>query len=103
MSGPLPPSGFGPALRSIRQEKGLTQKQLGEAAGLHPNSIAKLERGEVEPSWQVVIAVSAALGVTCQDFTSAAQPDAAPAEGKPAGTPPAPGPGGRAKGKGRTG
>jgi transcriptional regulator with XRE-family HTH domain len=98
MSGPLPPSGFGPALRSIRQEKGLTQKQLGESAGLHPNSIAKLERGEVEPSWQVVIAVSAALGVTCQDFTSAVPPASEP-------EPPAPGPGkrGGAKGKGKTG
>jgi transcriptional regulator with XRE-family HTH domain len=65
----LPPSGFGAALRRIRHEKGMTQKQLAEAAGLHPNSVAKMEREEVEPSWQVVLAFSTALGVDCTAFS----------------------------------
>ena len=64
----LPPSGFGPELRRVREEKGLTQKELGDAAGIHPNTVARLERGEVEPSWQVVLAAAKALGVDCTAF-----------------------------------
>lgn len=66
----LPPSGFGPVLRRVRDEKGMTQKTLGVAAGIHPNTVAKLERGEVEPSWQVVLVVSKALGVDCSAFSA---------------------------------
>jgi len=69
----LPPSGFGEGLRRIRTEKGLTQKALAEAAGLHPNTVAKMERGEVEPSWQAVLAFSKALEVDCTAFAGVAQ------------------------------
>ena len=65
----LPPSGFGEALRRIRGQKDLTQKQVGESAGIHPNTVAKMERGEVEPSWQVVLALATALGVDCTAFS----------------------------------
>lgn len=64
----LPPSGFGAALRRVRDEKGVTQKKLGDDAGIHPNTVARLERGEVEPSWQVVLALASALGVDCAAF-----------------------------------
>ena len=84
MAGSLPPSDFGPALRRVRTEKGMTQKQLGEAAGLHPNTVAKLERGEVEPSWQVVLATAKALDVDCTAFTGGE------VEEEPAPEPPAP-------------
>ena len=67
--GELPPSRFGSALRRVREEKGLTQKALAESAGVHPNTVARMERGEVEPSWQVVLAFSKALGVDCSAFS----------------------------------
>jgi transcriptional regulator with XRE-family HTH domain len=68
--GGLPPSGFGPELRRVREGKGLTQKELGDAAGIHPNTVAKLERGEMEPSWQMVLALATALGVDCGAFAA---------------------------------
>jgi transcriptional regulator with XRE-family HTH domain len=71
--GGLPPSGFGPLLRAAREGK-FTQKELGDAAGVHPNTIARLERGEVEPSWQMVLALSKALGVDCTAFSAVAPP-----------------------------
>lgn len=93
MAGGLPASGFGEALRRVRAEKGVTQREMGERAGIHPNTVARLERGEVEPSWQVVIAVSKALGVDCTAFS-------VPANNDPHSPPPAaekPGPDKKAK------
>ncbi|HEY2908668.1 MAG TPA: helix-turn-helix transcriptional regulator [Gemmataceae bacterium] len=87
-NGELPPSGFGSALRRVREEKGLTQKALGEGAGVHPNTVARMERGEVEPSWQVVLAFAKALGVDCSAFSGcedvAGEPAAKPAKRKAA-------------------
>jgi transcriptional regulator with XRE-family HTH domain len=37
---------LGEAVRSARTHRGLTQAELGQAAGMAPNSIAILERGE---------------------------------------------------------
>lgn len=67
-AGGLEPSRFGEALRRVRDEKGLTQRELGEAAGIHPNTVAKMERGETEPSWQMVLTLAKALGVECTAF-----------------------------------
>jgi transcriptional regulator with XRE-family HTH domain len=33
-----------------RRKQGLTQSEVAEKAGLHPNSYAKIERAESEPS-----------------------------------------------------
>ena len=46
---PRPRAGFvyaGTALRAIRRRLGWTQAQLARALGLHPNSLACMERGE---------------------------------------------------------
>src|SRR5690349_3831616 len=68
--GGWPETGFGTALRANREAKGWTQKQLGEAADIHPNTIAKLERGDQEPAWPLVLALAKALGVDCTAFTA---------------------------------
>jgi transcriptional regulator with XRE-family HTH domain len=36
---------FGKRVRELRLEKGMTQEQLAEAAGLHPTFISNVERG----------------------------------------------------------
>lgn len=36
----------GPELRATRDRLGLTQAQLGDALGMHSNTIACMERGE---------------------------------------------------------
>src|SRR5688500_3467297 len=64
----FPASGFGVRLKAVREESGLTQKQIGDSAGVHPNTIAKLERGEQEPAWPIVLALAEALGVEVTAF-----------------------------------
>src|SRR5262245_54646362 len=59
---------FGPRLRELRERAGLTQVQLAERAGLHPQGVVKLERGEREPAWGTVLALMEALGVSCDAF-----------------------------------
>jgi transcriptional regulator with XRE-family HTH domain len=90
----LPPSGFGSVLRRLREGKGLTQKQLGDAAEIHSNTIAKLERGVMEPSWQLVLKLATVLGVECTAFNvtpAASSSQEQPAADKPAPAPPGPG------------
>ncbi|QJX00048.1 helix-turn-helix domain-containing protein [Frigoriglobus tundricola] len=83
-TGGLLPSGFGPVLRRIREEKGLTQKRVGDTAGVHPNTVAKMERSEIEPSWPMVLALAQALGVDCTAFNAAPADEQPAAEEKPA-------------------
>ena len=85
--GDLPPTGFGVALRRERDAKGWTQAQLGDASGIHPNTVAKLERGDQEPAWPVVLALATALGVECTAF-SKPQDDTLPSPEVKPGRPP---------------
>jgi transcriptional regulator with XRE-family HTH domain len=66
--GGWPESGFGRRLKATREAKGLSQAQLAEAAGCHTFTISKLERGEQEPAWPLVLALAKALGVDCKAF-----------------------------------
>src|SRR3989442_532627 len=66
--GGWPPSGFGDRLRRLREQQGLTQRQLAERAGCHLMTVAKLEAGTQEPAWPLVQALARALGVTCLAF-----------------------------------
>jgi transcriptional regulator with XRE-family HTH domain len=62
-------TGFGPRLRELREQAGLTLAKLSEMAGMHLQSLAKLESGQREPNWTTVLALGKALGVTCEAFT----------------------------------
>jgi transcriptional regulator with XRE-family HTH domain len=55
------PTGFAFKLRSVRRQKGLTQKELARLTGLHKLAIAKLEQGFQEPTWSTVVALVDAL------------------------------------------
>lgn len=65
-----PPSGFGARLRKLRETASLSQRELAERVlvGVHPNTLARMERGEYEPAWPLVLALAAALGATPNDF-----------------------------------
>jgi transcriptional regulator with XRE-family HTH domain len=60
--------GTGERIALMRRRRKLTQKQLGEAVGLHANTIARLERGVLPdiPS-QAMGRIAHALGCT-SDF-----------------------------------
>src|SRR5579872_1832895 len=49
------PVWFPERLKELRQEKGLTQKELAERAGVSPRAVAKWEQGDREPAWSFAI------------------------------------------------
>jgi len=57
---------FGSRLKELREDAGLTQEQLADRAGMHKLTVAKLEQGIREPTWATVIALTDALGVSCE-------------------------------------
>lgn len=59
-----PDEQFGPVLRRVRIERGLTQEQLAEASGLHRTEISLLERSQRKPLLETVVALCRGLGVT---------------------------------------
>lgn len=78
---------FGDELRRLRTEKGLTQKQLAEAAGVGTHFIVKLESGERSRlGADVLYRICDALGVTSEHFRShvltAEEEKPAPKKGK---------------------
>ena len=63
----------GEAVRRHRQAAGWTQVQLAEAAGLSPNYVARLERGELGASLFVAYQLSRTLGISVRDLLEAPQ------------------------------
>lgn len=55
---------FGERVRAVRQEKGMTQEELAEAAGLHPTYISNLERGYRVATIVTLVRVCGALGAS---------------------------------------
>jgi transcriptional regulator with XRE-family HTH domain len=55
---------FGPVLKGVRVERGLTQEQLADAAGLHRTEISLLERGLRKPLLETIVAICRGLGIT---------------------------------------
>jgi transcriptional regulator with XRE-family HTH domain len=66
----------GEAVRRARQSVGWTQAQLAEAAGFSPNYIARLERGELGPSFFVAHQLCEALGMDVDGLLHGAVPSA---------------------------
>jgi transcriptional regulator with XRE-family HTH domain len=63
----------GDAVRRYRQALGWTQVQLAEAAGLSPNYVARLERGELGASLFVAYQLSRTLGISVRDLVEMPQ------------------------------
>ena len=51
-------------LREIREEKGISQKELAGKLGVSPTNIYNYEVGRTEPSIEMLIAISKALEVS---------------------------------------
>jgi transcriptional regulator with XRE-family HTH domain len=56
-------SAFGVRLRSLRHDRLLTIEQVAEAAGLHPNYVGAVERGERNVSLFNIWRIASGLGV----------------------------------------
>lgn len=55
---------LGEQLKKARKDRDLTQEQLAERAGLSTRHIAKIEKGEVNPSFEVLSTLVKTLGVS---------------------------------------
>ena len=54
---------FGLTLRRLRQDRGLSQENLGFESGYHRTYISLLERGQKSPSLQTIFTLSKALEI----------------------------------------
>lgn len=59
---------FGRRLRFHRERLGLTLTEVGERSGMAYSAVARLERGEREPTWATFKRIADALGLTLDDF-----------------------------------
>lgn len=55
---------IGERIRSIRKDQNLTQKQLGELAGIAEPTIRRYELGKLNPKYETVEKIAAALKVS---------------------------------------
>jgi transcriptional regulator with XRE-family HTH domain len=55
-------------IKKIREQKGLLQKDVAAAAGLHPANYNKTEKGEREPSIEALDKISKLFGMTVDEI-----------------------------------
>lgn len=63
-----PQVALGRAIRLRREEIGLTQEALADAADLDPTSIRGVERGIANPTWDVADRIARALGLALHEL-----------------------------------
>jgi transcriptional regulator with XRE-family HTH domain len=66
----------GAALRRIRQDQGLTLREVAEAASVSMPYLSEVERGRKEPSSEVLAGICRALGLTLVDLLDEARDEA---------------------------
>ena len=54
-------------VRELRDARGLTQAQLGEAVGVSCQSINSIEKGKYDPSLPLAIAIARYFGTTVEE------------------------------------
>ena len=54
---------LGKKLKHCREEAKLTQAQVAELAGIHVNYYARIERGEENPTYEILLKIKKALKI----------------------------------------
>jgi transcriptional regulator with XRE-family HTH domain len=54
---------LGIAVRRLRLDRDLSQERLSLEAGLHRNYVGRVERGELSPTFEPLVAIAVALDV----------------------------------------
>jgi transcriptional regulator with XRE-family HTH domain len=64
---------LGEAIRALRKKQGDSQEKLAREAGITPNMVSLIERGEGNPSWVTVRGIANALGLSVAELAKAAE------------------------------
>lgn len=59
---------FGSTVRKLREERGYSQEQLAEHAGVHRNYVGSVERGERNVALENIVKLAKALSVPPKDL-----------------------------------
>ena len=62
------PEHFGPRIREIREQRGLSLRTVASTAGIPPSVLSKFERGQVSPTLITARKVLQALGLSFAEF-----------------------------------
>ena len=68
-----PQEALGRAIRQLRDARGLTQKELADAADVNATAISHIERGRTNPAWGTVKRIAAALDLRVSDVAARAE------------------------------
>ncbi|HEV7243162.1 MAG TPA: helix-turn-helix transcriptional regulator [Thermoanaerobaculia bacterium] len=60
---------LGERIRELRKASAISQERLAELAGVHENHVRRIERGESNPSYLVLLRLARALGVKAGRLT----------------------------------
>jgi transcriptional regulator with XRE-family HTH domain len=74
---PQPQPALGKAIRQLREKQGVSQERLAPEAGISPNTLSLIERGEANPTWGTVRGIADALGVSMGELAKLADKIAA--------------------------
>lgn len=58
-----PQPGLASAVRQLRTERGLSQEELANRAGVHLTWVGRVESGATNPSWGITKLIAGGLGV----------------------------------------
>src|SRR3954447_955779 len=59
---------LGRAVRELRARRGLSQEELGFCSRLHRNYVGAIERGEINPTFRILIALARGLAVPLSEL-----------------------------------
>jgi transcriptional regulator with XRE-family HTH domain len=59
---------LGATVRELRARRALSQEELGSASGLHRNYVGAIERGEINPTFKILLKLSAGLRVKLSEL-----------------------------------
>jgi DNA-binding XRE family transcriptional regulator len=68
---------LGRAVRELRARRGLSQEALGFQSGLHRNYVGAIERGEINPSFRILIGLARGLRLPLSEIVSVTERHAA--------------------------
>jgi transcriptional regulator with XRE-family HTH domain len=59
---------LGAAVRETRARRGMSQEALGFASGLHRNYVGAVERGEINPTFRILLKLERGLGMSLAEL-----------------------------------